>query len=800
MSVLDLIGLKTAGAYCFYTVGGVSAVLVGVKCKKGQQPVIPERIGKLTVRGIDDPFCPGRIGNAFSSLEEKKQERIKKKLDSFSRLTVLKPEQLPKTVEYIGYSAADALSPFQSATNNSTLQFPSHIHYIRELRPGYNAKFLILPESLRYLGKLSSKQLISLKYSGDACSTVPCHSLSDYLGYEIEDVSQIGDGTFAQCPALSTLALSDRIEKIGRDAMPPVTPSEYPPCINSHQQYSLHIPQQLQDVEPDAFRAAVVNGLTYPDDLCEALRCRKFSLQKITQLNIRDIGKLEQYTHLLQQGNDPETFPDKCLYYLIRQAEHIRLPQTQKQIFDGMFADCKLLSTVSIETAHTNTEESIGIRQIGNDAFSGCSRLNPTPILTSVRQIGDRAFRGCDAMILKLPEGLEYIGSQAFANCGKLKTFNIPATVKYLAADAFQGCSNLRSNSTIVKELEAFPEVQEQVILSWAKNVQAFIELGDKQLSDNVTTENKHSAYTYYRKALEYDPFSTTAMYRLERLLLDTAVPHCITVNELENLRTFLLAQGSKEVAEYLYSTLATLDDMCVILSDADDISTQWLIYSLNCDQEAAARLLEVLLDTYEKHPAIDEHNRYEVRRIANLLLCTHTHNQTSESQKRFDRAKQRTVERLGTGYFMEEKYCITSILTSKKLLGRCKTELAKQNATGFSNAEFWLELARAFDPSVQVPDGFAQQTAMYRGGPKINLFPQKPESIVLPPTPTFPYFPFIADPPASNSSANTEQSELDELVSEYWANVAAQKAAEELENLWGDLGSSGFWDDKSWQ
>ena len=58
-----------------------------------------------------------------------------------------------------------------------------------------------------------------------------------------------------------------------------------------------------------------------------------------------------------------------------------------------------------------------------------------------------------------------------------------------------------------------------------------------------------------------------------------------------------------------------------------------------------------------------------------------------------------------------------------------------------------------------------------------------------------------------SSSSSYEVSSEADEIVSEYWANVAMMAERklnssftyDDIEYEWAMLGEIGFWDDKSW-
>lgn len=87
-----------------------------------------------------------------------------------------------------------------------------------------------------------------------------------------------------------------------------------------------------------------------------------------------------------------------------------------------------------------------GLRNIGDSAFSGCSRLAGVNIPDSVTAIGSYAFSSCDSLIrLNIPQGITSIGKGAFEGCSSLISINIPEGVTAISDDAFFGCSHLPS-------------------------------------------------------------------------------------------------------------------------------------------------------------------------------------------------------------------------------------------------------------------------------------------------------------------------------------------------------------------
>lgn len=61
-----------------------------------------------------------------------------------------------------------------------------------------------------------------------------------------------------------------------------------------------------------------------------------------------------------------------------------------------------------------------------------------------IKEIGENAFWGCTSLTkIIIPLGMETIGNGAFINCTSLKEVILPASVLFIGKDSFKGCSNL---------------------------------------------------------------------------------------------------------------------------------------------------------------------------------------------------------------------------------------------------------------------------------------------------------------------------------------------------------------------
>lgn len=98
------------------------------------------------------------------------------------------------------------------------------------------------------------------------------------------------------------------------------------------------------------------------------------------------------------------------------------------------------------------------IIKIGDNAFSGQSKLRAINIPNSVKFIGYNAFAYCNELqSIHIPEGIEIIDNSTFSQCYSLKTVTLPSTLKKINNFGFDGCINLEK----VEILNPLTEISE---------------------------------------------------------------------------------------------------------------------------------------------------------------------------------------------------------------------------------------------------------------------------------------------------------------------------------------------------
>ena len=107
------------------------------------------------------------------------------------------------------------------------------------------------------------------------------------------------------------------------------------------------------------------------------------------------------------------------------------------EIGEKAFTDCSRLTSLTLP---------VGITSIGYDAFAYCSGLTSLTLPAGITSIGEYAFYGCSGLTsLTLPAGITEIGESTFSDCSGLTSLTLPAGITSIGDDTFYGCSGLTS-------------------------------------------------------------------------------------------------------------------------------------------------------------------------------------------------------------------------------------------------------------------------------------------------------------------------------------------------------------------
>ena len=132
--------------------------------------------------------------------------------------------------------------------------------------------------------------------------------------------------------------------------------------------------------------------------------------------------------------------PQQCLTTASCKIEHVIIPDNDsRSVKIGAQAFGESLKTVKLGKVDKN-----GNSQLLQYAFENCTSLTSVDFGTGWKEIGTNAFFGCSALKdIVLPEGVEYIRNGAF-NGAAIEAIHLPNTLKVIEANAFV-CENLKT-------------------------------------------------------------------------------------------------------------------------------------------------------------------------------------------------------------------------------------------------------------------------------------------------------------------------------------------------------------------
>jgi hypothetical protein len=113
------------------------------------------------------------------------------------------------------------------------------------------------------------------------------------------------------------------------------------------------------------------------------------------------------------------------------------IPNSVTNIGDLAFSYCTRLASLTVGTSVTS---------IGHYAFKDCFRLANVTLGNSVASIGDAAFSSCSSLTgVTIPNSVTSIGNYEFENCFSLRSVTIGSSAASIGDFAFDGCYGLTS-------------------------------------------------------------------------------------------------------------------------------------------------------------------------------------------------------------------------------------------------------------------------------------------------------------------------------------------------------------------
>ena len=201
------------------------------------------------------------------------------------------------------------------------------------------------------------------------------------------------------------------------------------------------------------------------------------------------------------------------------------------------FYGCEKLQSVIIP----NT-----VMSINSYAFSGCTSMTSAKIGTGVTTINQNVFEGCTSLIdVQIGSNVTTIGSSAFSNCSALSNIKIPQSVIRISSEAFNKCKSL-------KEVILSDRSFDDIVLDLGNGIFADCPLDSIYIGRNITYSTSSND--------GYSPFYRNTSLRSVTI---TDKETEISPNEFygcTNLKNVRIGDGVTTIGDWAFSGCSSLD------------------------------------------------------------------------------------------------------------------------------------------------------------------------------------------------------------------------------------------------
>lgn len=359
---------------------------------------------------------------------------------AFQNCVKIESISLPSGVKSIGHSAflgcnsIKAISiPFVGEKKEKAEN--PYLRYIF-MHPSYPDQNEYIPETLKTVEITAATSIPASAFSG--CTNISVISLP-------QSVKTIEPGAFKGCASLTSINIPASVTAIGTDA--------FRDCAKLTE-VTFGEGGKITSIGAQAFyNCKCLSKINLPSDLtsigehsfgnCVALT--DFIVpRKVTSIGASAFSGCSSLKSITLPfiGATADGKADSRLVYIFSSVpaslKTVNVTSA-KNIGSNAFKGCSNITDILIGDGATVTA-------IGSEAFSGCTALTRVVIGNRVESIGDSAFNGCASLVsITLTSSVTSIGSAAFYNCDALETIIIPYGVTSIEANAFAECDKLKN-------------------------------------------------------------------------------------------------------------------------------------------------------------------------------------------------------------------------------------------------------------------------------------------------------------------------------------------------------------------
>ena len=260
-----------------------------------------------------------------------------------------------------------------------------------------------------------------------------------------ESVAEIGAFAFAGCVGLKGITIPGSVKKIEEGA--------FCGCTGL---IDITIPRNVTRIEKKTFRDCTeLKSIAIPENvayIAEDFFCDRKKLERIDVAEKNTVYKSVNGM-LFDKGGT------RIVFALRRISGDLQIPMGVTEIGEFAFAGCSELKSITIPESVRKIEKgalrdciglksitiSEGVAEIDAFAFAGCTGLKGIIIPESVIEIKDWTFSDCTKLArITIPESVTTIGEGAFSNCTGLISIKIPKSVNVINYNAFEKCTSLK--------------------------------------------------------------------------------------------------------------------------------------------------------------------------------------------------------------------------------------------------------------------------------------------------------------------------------------------------------------------